>query len=140
MALGLDQPTKLDSLPGRLQKMVKLGWTLATKGRQFQKWMNTTAEHFVTRFKDPLLRDALLAVSLQEFSMFFMLFTFAYLHAKNAGYPVGGSLPMSQAIAQRYLDLGGAIHYRNPVEKILVEGSGPWSHGWPMEVSTAQDV
>ena len=57
-----------------------------------------------------------------EFSMFFMLFTFAYLHNKNAGYPIGGSLPMSLALAKRYTDLGGEIHYDSRVEKILVEG------------------
>jgi phytoene dehydrogenase-like protein len=50
-----------------------------------------------------------------------MLFTFAFLHQRNAGYPIGGSLPMSQALAQRYIDLGGAIHYGSRVDKILVE-------------------
>ena len=81
-----------------------------------------TAEEFVTRFKDPVMRQALLEIWLPEFSMFFMLITFAYLHNKNAGYPIGGSLPMSKALAGRYLDLGGVIHYNSRVEKILVEG------------------
>jgi phytoene dehydrogenase-like protein len=38
----------------------------------------------------------------------------------DAGYPIGGSLAFSQAIERRYLDLGGQIHYRSRVEKILV--------------------
>jgi phytoene dehydrogenase-like protein len=50
-----------------------------------------------------------------------MLFTFAYLHNRNAGYPIGGSLPMSRALAERYTGLGGAIHYNSRVERILVE-------------------
>ncbi len=121
MCLNFDQPSEFDPFSKRVVKTLKLGLTMATKGRQFQKWMGITAADFVTRFKDPLLRSALRDAWLPDFSMFFLLFTFAYLHAKNAGYPIGGSLPMSQALAQRYLNLGGAIHYKNAVEKILVE-------------------
>jgi phytoene dehydrogenase-like protein len=57
-----------------------------------------------------------------DFSIFFMLFTLAYLHNRNAGYPIGGSLPMSQAMAKRYLELGGSILYKNKISKILTEG------------------
>jgi phytoene dehydrogenase-like protein len=56
-----------------------------------------------------------------EFSTFFMLFALAYLHNRNAGYPIGGSLPMSRALAERYTNLGGVIHYNSRVDKILVQ-------------------
>jgi phytoene dehydrogenase-like protein len=90
---------------------------------EMQKWMKITADELAARFKDPVIRGALREMWFPEFSMFFMLFTFAYLHNKNAGYPIGGSLPMSLALAKRYTKLGGAIHYDNRVEKILVDGS-----------------
>ena len=41
--------------------------------------------------------------------------------AHNAGYPIGGSLKFAQAIEKRFCALGGEIHYRSRVEKILVE-------------------
>ncbi len=41
--------------------------------------------------------------------MTFMLMTFAWMHNKAAGYPIGGSLPFSQAIEKRYLSLGGEM-------------------------------
>jgi len=50
-----------------------------------------------------------------------MLMTLAWMHKKSAGFPIGGSLEFSRAIERRYLDLGGKIHYRSPVSKILVE-------------------
>ena len=84
--------------------------------------MKLSTAEFVMRFKDPVLREALLEMWLPEFSLFFMLFTFAYLHNGNAGYPIGGSLPMSLALAKRYTNLGGVIHYDSRVEQILVEG------------------
>lgn len=38
-----------------------------------------------------------------------------------AAYPIGGSLPLSRAVEQRYLDLGGEVFYKSKVEKILIE-------------------
>jgi phytoene dehydrogenase-like protein len=43
------------------------------------------------------------------------------MHTKNAGFPLGGSLQFAKKIADRYLELGGKIHYESQVEKILVE-------------------
>ena len=121
LCLDFDQPSESDPLLARLKKRLKLALILATKGRNMQKWMNTSTEEFTMRFQDPVLREALREMWFPEFSIFFMLFTFAYLHNKNAGYPIGGSLPMSLALAERYTNLGGVIHYERPVEKILVE-------------------
>ncbi len=120
-SLAFDQPSESDSPLEKLQKGLKLGLTMLTKGREIQKWMNITADEFAARFKDPLIRGALRDMWFPEFSLFFMLFTLGYLHNKNAGYPIGGSLPMSLALAKRYRDLGGVIHFDSRVEKILVE-------------------
>lgn len=40
---------------------------------------------------------------------------------KTACYPVGGSLESARVIEQRYLNLGGRIHYKSRVAKIPVE-------------------
>lgn len=117
MCLDLDPPSPADALLKRLQK----GFKYVLKGRQMQTWMQLTAEEFVTRFQDPLLRKALREMWFPQFSMLFMLFTFAWLHNQNAGYPIGGSLPLSLAMANRYKALGGTIEYSSRVEKILVE-------------------
>jgi phytoene dehydrogenase-like protein len=45
----------------------------------------------------------------------------AYMQLGNAGFPAGGSLEFARAIERRYLALGGQIHYKAQVEKILVE-------------------
>lgn len=121
LVLAFDQPTPSDPLLTRLWKGLKLGLLLATRGREMQRWIQMTADEFAARFQDPVLRGALREMWVPEFAMFFMLFTFAYLHKKDAGYPIGGSLPMSRALERRYLDLGGTIYYHSRVEKILVE-------------------
>jgi len=121
MCLGFDMPSDTDPIFKRLSAGLKLGFKLVTQGRKMRRWMNIRIEDFVARFQDPVLKEAFRAMWIPEFSMFFMLFTFAFLHERNAGYPIGGSLPMSTAMAERFTGLGGEIHYGQKVEKILVE-------------------
>jgi phytoene dehydrogenase-like protein len=121
MCLPFDLPSKNVALHKRLINKVSLIFNFIIKGKKMKKWMNVTCEEFAGRFKDPLMRDLFENMWLPEFSMFFMLFTFAWLHRKNAGYPVGGSMPMSLALESRYKSLGGIIHYNKKVEKIIVE-------------------
>jgi phytoene dehydrogenase-like protein len=121
LGIGFDPPSESDPFFKRTLKGIKFGLMMLSKGRAFQKWMTVTAKDFSARFKDPLIRGALGEMWFPEFSMFFLLFTLSYLHIKNAGYPIGGSLPMSLALANRYRDLGGEIHYDSRVEKIIVE-------------------
>ena len=89
------------------------------------KWRRTTIQDFAQRFKNPFLRQAFaLIVNLQnrpDFPMLAMLMTLAWMDQKTAGYPVGGSLELARAIERRYLALGGEIHYKSRVVKILVE-------------------
>jgi phytoene dehydrogenase-like protein len=121
MCLPFDQASRLDPPLKKLYKKLKVMLTFMVHGRKMQRWMKLTAEDFALQFKDPLLSEAFLEMWIPEFSMFFMLFTFAYLHNKNAGYPIGGSKPMSQALEDRYLKVGGLVYYNKRVESILVE-------------------
>jgi phytoene dehydrogenase-like protein len=121
MCLAFDMPSDNAPFLKRLAKKIGAGLTFMIHGRKFKQWMKTSTAEFSDRFKDPLLRDAMKEIWMPEFSMLFMLFTFAYLNNKNAGYPPGGSTPMSEALERRYLDLGGKVNYKNRVEKILVE-------------------
>jgi phytoene dehydrogenase-like protein len=121
MCLSFDQPSKQTPVVKRLMKKTRLVFGLIKNGKKMQQWMKITSSDFASRFKNPLLRKALEEIWIPEFSMLFMFFTFAYLHTKNAGYPLGGSMPMSQAMEKRYTDLGGIINYNKRVDKIITE-------------------
>jgi phytoene dehydrogenase-like protein len=116
LCIPFNQPSKKVPFLQRLKKKILLGLNFLIKGKTFQKWMKTSARDFAERFKDPLLVKAFKEIWIPEFSMLFMLFTFAYLHEKNAGYPLGGSMPMSKILEDRYLKLGGEIEYKKKVE------------------------
>jgi phytoene dehydrogenase-like protein len=87
------------------------------------KWGKITLETFATRFSDPFLRRAFPTIQYDfpDIPMLLHLNFVASCHNQTLGWPTGGSQAFSQAIAKRYRDLGGELHYKSPVAKILVE-------------------
>jgi phytoene dehydrogenase-like protein len=89
-----------------------------------RKWGKVSTLDFARRFKNPFLRKTFFTAFggdfIAGFPLFFMLMTLAWLHQKAAGYLVGGGLALSGAIERRYLDLGGELHCKSRVAKILV--------------------
>jgi phytoene dehydrogenase-like protein len=86
------------------------------------KYGKTNVKDFSTRFKNPFMRTIWASMfDLPDFPLIGLITTMAWQNKKDAGYPIGGSLPFSKTIEKRYTDLGGEIHYNARVEKILVE-------------------
>jgi phytoene dehydrogenase-like protein len=78
---------------------------------------------FKKRFKNPFLSLAMGKIfgNIEEFTALGLVFTLAWMHERNAGYPVGGSLEFINSIEERYLQLGGEVFYNSAVDKIIVE-------------------
>ena len=86
------------------------------------RWGMTSAGDFAHRFRDPFLRRAVaLMFSWPQIPMMAGLAQLAYMANRNAGFPEGGSLEFARAVERRYLALGGQLHYKAQVEKVLVE-------------------
>jgi phytoene dehydrogenase-like protein len=107
---------------GEMLGMVKnLPSTLALMGLM-RKYGKISSQEFGERFSDPFLREAFISVfDLPDFPMMAVLMSLGTMGAHNAGYPIGGSLKFAQAIEKRFCGLGGQIHYKARVAKILVE-------------------
>lgn len=112
----------------------KLAATAAPLAPLLYKWTRITIGDFASGFRDPFLRRAFpLAFPLgAQMPMALFLATLASWHDKEAGYPVGGSLPFAQAIADRYRYLGGEIHYKSRVDQVIVkkDWTVPYEAGW----------
>lgn len=91
--------------------------------RPFRAWGRVTLDEVAARFEDPLLAAALRAFWPAQSSAFFMVAAFAGMHAREAGYPIGGSLPLARRVERRYVELGGEVLYGARVSEILVEGT-----------------
>lgn len=88
------------------------------------RWQSVTLNEYADRFKDPFLREGLrlfFQFAPNDFPMMLCLSTLAMMNDHEAGYPMGGSLPIAERLASRYEALGGKIVYRTKVEKVLVE-------------------
>ena len=86
------------------------------------RWARLSVQEFAAGFKNDFLQRALPVVfGWPEIPMMAVIMLLAAMHSGNAGFPVGASLEFARAIEKRYLELGGEIHYRAQVERILVE-------------------
>jgi len=119
---GFDMPTEQAPELRTLRDRVRGLPALLRVAPLFIKYQKTTLAQFANRFSDPLLREAFGSFyNLDGFPFLAMAFTLAWMNAKNAGYPIGGSLDFAQSVERRYLELGGEIRYGARVEQILVE-------------------
>ena len=115
-AMGAPEPSSglLASIKAAIKMLPLIG--------PMRKYSKTSVHDFAARFSDPLLHHAFDTVfGVYDFPVLLLMTTLGWMHNRDAGYPIGGSLAFARAIERRYLDLGGEIHYRSRVEKILVE-------------------
>lgn len=78
---------------------------------------------FANSLKSQVLREAFLKyygyAELDALPLFFLIIDLAQHHAKNAGWPKGGSLAFAQELEKKYLSAGGRIFYRSCVLNII---------------------
>ena len=99
-----------------------LGMRLLPYLEPMLRWAFVSAEEFGLRFRDPLLRRAWpLLFGWPQIPVMAAMSQLASMHSGNGAFPAGGSLEFARALEQRYLALGGQIHYKAQVDKILVE-------------------
>lgn len=111
--------------PSGLPETLKMSFGMMSFLAILLKYGKISAEAYAQRFRDPFLRRALMTFASvnggTSIPVAGMMYWLAAAHVRDAGYPIGGSLEFARAIERRYLDLGGEMHYRSRVEKILVE-------------------
>ncbi|HLP49878.1 MAG TPA: NAD(P)/FAD-dependent oxidoreductase, partial [Chitinophagales bacterium] len=88
----------------------------------FLKLMGQTNYTFAAKLKNPFLKESFqMLYDGEEVNLLVIYFPMASFDKKSAGYPVGGSLKFAQRFEERYLKLGGQIHYHTPVNRIITE-------------------
>ncbi len=105
-----------------LRDWAQLGWTMMPFLGPLLRWAPVSAGDFATRFRDPFLRKAVPELfGWPQIPMMGGLSLLAAMSTRNAGVPAGASLEFARTLEKRYRELGGELHYRAQVEKILVE-------------------
>jgi len=124
---GARKLAKLEMPTGKPQELfgavdgLKMMWEMRPFLGVIMKYSKISIGDFTARFKDLLLRDLFTAVLDPRYNMMSLMATMGSLAAKDAGWPQGGSLAFAKLAAKQYEELGGTIHYKSKVTKILVE-------------------
>jgi phytoene dehydrogenase-like protein len=117
--MSRDKPQELYNLLDYIKMVKMLPFLMFAR-----KWVKISTAEYARRFKNPFLRDVISLISeseLAETPALTMPMRLAWLHQKDGGYVIGGALAFVSYIQQRYLDLGGELHLKARVDKILVE-------------------
>lgn len=88
------------------------------------KWGKVTLEQAGARFRDPFLARAMgqIQYDFENIPAVVGLMFLAGCASGDFGWPAGGSRAFAQSIADRFTALGGEIHYRSRVERVMVSG------------------
>ena len=114
--MPVDKPPELMDAADQ-QKMAQMMPAM----QEMQKWAAISTTEFAQRLKNPYLRGVFAGFSGLPMAMFIMVL--GLQHAKSAGYVIGGALALVKPIEKRYRELGGEIHFKSRVVKILVENN-----------------
>ena len=88
----------------------------------FLKLKNETNYTFAKKLKNPFLKESFeMLYDGEEVNILILTMPLSVFDLKSAGYPIGGSLNFAKKIEESYLKLGGKIHYKTPVQKIITE-------------------
>jgi phytoene dehydrogenase-like protein len=115
----LDKPQELYNVFDYI-KTLKILPTL----RLMQKWGRISSAEYNRRFTNPFMRKVFGIHPEAEFLEMPAIGIFsqiAWMNQKDVGYVIGGALALVGYIQQRYLDLGGELHLKSKVAKIIVE-------------------
>jgi phytoene dehydrogenase-like protein len=89
-----------------------------------QSYRRITSYSFAGKLKNPFLKEVFqLLFDGADLPILIHTIPLAFSDKHGAGYPSGGSTTLVNKIEERYLSLGGKIHYNSAVKKIIV-GNG----------------
>lgn len=112
------------SAPARLGEWFEMLKALIAFVPHYASWKKVSVRKFAEGFKSPALKEAFMRyygyADLPDLPVCFLMINMAQLNVQNAGWPIGGSLALAREVENRYLSLGGTIHYNACVKKILV--------------------
>lgn len=78
---------------------------------------------YASQFKHPALRTLLTIVVPDMYNATSLIYIMATMNAGDGGYPEGGSLTLTQRMADTFEKMGGKLLYNSKVEKVIAENS-----------------
>ena len=91
--------------------------------KTLKKWGGISLREYAEQYKNPLLKKTLLCMFWPDMATIFIIMSLVWMHRKSAGYPIGGSLRFARLLEEKYLKLGGRVHYRSRIDRIITDNN-----------------
>jgi phytoene dehydrogenase-like protein len=85
------------------------------------RWSRLSSVEYGKRFSHPLLRRFFGTDEAASLSAVALIFSLAWMSAKNAGYPIGGSQAVIRLIVENLQRLGGRLRLASEVQGVLID-------------------
>ncbi len=91
----------------------------------FMRLKRITVEEYLNNlFNNNVLKEMLYRIfPVKKLPALMAVMPLSFMHREEAGYPLGGSLNFAQKIERKYTELGGKVHYKCRVKKIIIRNS-----------------
>ncbi len=116
MDIPIDKPVDMYSTLDNLKMLLKMLPVISL----MKKYGTITVGNLSKQFKHLLLQEAFSKAYPDYVTAYILLAIFSSLNSGDSGIPVGGSKKLATRIEQKYLSLGGKIHYNSAVDKIEI--------------------
>jgi phytoene dehydrogenase-like protein len=114
---GMSQPPELASIFSRAREM----WQMFPVARYFTGRYTQKISEFANEVQTPWLKDFFSHIFLPESPVWFVMMCLAIVADKQSGFLSKGCLAFVLEIEKHFKEIGGSIHYKSTVDKILVK-------------------
>ncbi len=122
--IGLVKTFSKMNFPNNFWDMLKLvPFALANMGDaiRLRKLFSIDVKDYLQNFNNPELKEALAESFDANICAIAFVMMLGYMARKSAGFILGGSLEFAKRIEQKYISLGGIVHYNSQVIQIITE-------------------
>lgn len=106
----------------KLADYIQMGMSMAEMGKVMKVYGNMDIKELADSFHHPLIRQAIVDYMPPGYQAYAFLVSYATVTGGNGDIPRGGSLAMALRMAKKYESLGGKLHTKTEVLKVLVSG------------------
>lgn len=103
-------------------ELIRFGFPMLPMVFAYAKYSKMSMLEFTKRFSSPELRDVFLRAMRENYNVHAFLYVMQALSKEDAGAPEGGSLEIARRVRDKFLSLGGTIHYKSEIASVDYEG------------------
>lgn len=88
--------------------------------KYFIRYLSLDSEQWAEKFKSPVLKSLILDFMAKEYESYWMIMAYSFFAFENGDIPEGGSIYVAKQLTKTYLEAGGILHTKTPVDRILI--------------------